>query len=109
MSERIPLKEDPAVASDAGTHEVPCTVEAGVFEHLDKVNREFAEKAYNEEAARIDAAFDRSHDRLESAAEIAHGVTKEHSGFESDPLTPRVPRFEDGDSHGRYRSDNGRD
>ena len=75
-----------------GTHEVPCTVEAGVFDHLDKVNREFAASAVAEESARIQEAFDISHNRLEHGQDIAHGLDRKFVGADSDSLTPRVPR-----------------
>jgi hypothetical protein len=98
---KFPEKENPAESSNAGTHEVPCTKESGCAEHLDKVNREFAEKCYREEESRINESFDNSHERLENAGDIAHGVSKEHSGYESDALTPKKPVFDDA-GHTRY-------
>ncbi len=91
----------PRKASDAlkSTVEIPATLEAGQAEFLHRVNTDFANEQYDIAQRQIDEAFDTSHDRLQSAAEIAHGVGREHSGFDADSLTPKVT---EGDSHGRY-------
>jgi hypothetical protein len=83
---KFPEKETPGVASNAGVHEVPCTHEAGVCKHLDEVNRSFAAKEVAAEEARIEEAFQLSHDHLVHDEEVL--AQRTHVGpahYELDP------------------------
>lgn len=78
-------KENPAVSSNAGTHEVPAVLEAGLSEHLDKVNRQFADKERAREEREITEAFELSHDALEFAQdERVHGLHVAPQHYELD-------------------------
>jgi hypothetical protein len=80
------VKENPAEVSDAGSHLVPCTVEAGVFEHMDKVNHEFADKYYADEQARIAEANRLAHEHLEHDQETrVFGLHQAPQFYETDP------------------------
>lgn len=84
----------PRKASDAlkDSHEVPVTKEAGVCEHLDHTNRDFAEQYLRGEESRIQNAFDQVHSELEEVQNASQEANARHAGFTRNPLTPVTPK-----------------
>jgi len=83
---KFPEKEVPSVASDAGSREVPGTLEAGQAEHLAKLNEAFASKQVAAEQGRIDEANQLASEHLEyDSNERVFGLHQAPQHYETDP------------------------